>query len=106
MSTQIIKQHDTARKFAATLTIDGSPVVLTGATISFIFRNTKTGTVVKRNGTIVSPTGGTVEYQLVAGDVSVAGTFQVEIEVVFADAKILTFPDDDYVNLTILGDLG
>ena len=106
MASITIKQHDTARKIADTLLAGGVAISLTGATVSFVLRNTVSGVVWKRTATVTDAAAGKVEYQLVAEDTAAAAMFDVEWEIVFSGSLPLTVPDDSYHTLIVMADLG
>lgn len=90
------RQGDTAQPLTAALTLNGSAADLTGATVMLhmVDSSKPPNTIINSAMTIVSPaTAGNVSYAWQAADVSVAGTFQIEIEVVYSDATRLRFPD-------------
>jgi len=106
-----IKQHDTKGKFTDVLKIDGEPVDLTAATVSFMMK--KTGFAFKVPAVITFPDDqgdvtkrGAVEYQPVPENVATKGKFKQEWEAVFNDGSILTFPNNGYNTVNILEDLG
>jgi len=107
MATLTIKRNDLARQIEDALKLDGAAIDLTGASVSIVLRNRTTETVIKRAATILSPaTAGLVEYQFVSGDTVVAGSYDLEWEIVFPDTRHLTVPDNSYHTLNILADLG
>lgn len=98
------RQNDTAPPLTATLTgADGSPQVLTGATVRFSMRpaHSLTPVISRASCAIVDAAAGTVRYAWQAGDTAVAGRFLAEFEVTFADSTVLTFPNDSTLALTI-----
>jgi hypothetical protein len=100
-----LKQHDTARPLTDTLTLGGTPINLTGAAVSLIFKNRRTLKSIKRAAVIVSAPAGTVKYQPVAEDVADQVEFDLEWEIVFADSTQLTVPTSGYTRLRINSDL-
>ncbi len=102
----IIKQGDTSGKFTDILKVNGVPVNLTGATVSFVMRAVGR-IVVSQAAVITNPPGtnGAVEYQPVTNDVAFAGEFKQQWKAVFSDGKILTFPNNTYNKITILPNL-
>lgn len=108
MATTIItKQHDTKITFKDTPTIDGTPVLptdLAGATLSFLLK-TMDGAIAIKKAAVINPDG-TFSYDPVPADVAQIGKFQQEWEVVFANGKILTFPNNEYNIVKIIADLG
>lgn len=106
-SYHYLKVGDTSRKFQDTLTLGGSPVDLTGATVRFRMKSFNGVKSVDQAATIVSAAAGTVEYQPVAGDVDTVAGYKVEWAVTFPDSSVLTVPagrspDNDYIYLRIL----
>src|SRR4029453_17012526 len=101
-----IKQHVTSRLFTDTLVLDGNPINLSGATVSLLFHSNQTLETTRRTATIGSPATGAVSYHPVAADVAYPGTFNLEWEIVFPDAKQLTVPSSDYIQLKVNPDLG
>jgi hypothetical protein len=92
-----IKQGDTLPTLTATLVgADGvTPQVLTGATVRLSLRAKDQTLVLNRVPcTIVNAAAGQVSYAWQPTDTAVARTLTGEFEVTFADASILTFPND------------
>jgi hypothetical protein len=92
---------------------DGSVQQLTGAHVRFIMypsinhtRKAESGTPIIGVATIVDVDAGTVEYEPTSQDTATAGLYFGEFEVVTAAGKRVTFPNDGYVEVTILDDLG
>jgi len=114
-NTMTSKQHDTKITFKDSPTIDGVPMLaadLAGCTLSWLIKNGD-GTVALKRAATISPTGGgpsgtdpLFSYDPVPADVAVIGKYEQEWEVVFPNAKILTFPNDGYNILKIIADLG
>jgi hypothetical protein len=51
-------------------------------------------------------TSGVVVYTPVAGDTAVIGQFQAEVEITWSDGGVETYPNDGYITLNIVADLG
>lgn len=85
-----------------------TPHDLTGATVVFILRNQKTGALKVNRGScsIVDATLGQVRYTWQTTDLNIAGVYNGEFEVTFATGKPLSFPQEDYIEITIEKDLG
>ena len=94
-----MKRGDTAPNLRAQLVRGGVPVDLTGATVKFCLLGTK------RDCTIINATNGEVEYSWQVGDTESTGTLQAEFEVTYSDGKIETFPNDDFIQIVVLGDI-
>ena len=105
-----MKAGDTAPVVRATLLDEnGDPVDLTGASVKFVMATTTTPKIVKVEADCVleSAPAGVVAYEWAEGDTATAaGEYVAEFEVVFADAKVQTFPTDGYIDVTIVDDLG
>lgn len=102
-----IKAGDTRPSLVATLrNPDGSSPDLTGATVALVYRRQDCpGAPVERAMTVVSALGARVQYDWVAADTATAGRYRAEIEVTFADANVTTYPNGDYIRLTIYDEL-
>jgi hypothetical protein len=105
--TFYIKRNDTSPSMLATLQdADGNAVNVTGATIRFHLRAIGSDAVtVDSAAVIVTPFEGIVRYDWDAADTDVAGSYQAEFEVTYADASIETFPNDGYIRVNITGDI-
>lgn len=104
MPTFAIKRNDRLPLLRVNLTrSDGSIPDLTGATVRF-----KMGSPVPINGIadIVNAVGGVVEYPWAGADTASAGNFRGEFEVTYGSGKLETFPNDGYLVIQILEDLG
>lgn len=102
-----LKRGDELPTIQASLSTGGAPVNLTGATVvRFIMAPKAGGTVkVKSPAVIVSATDGIVRYDWKTADTDVAGEFQAEWEVTWADGKSQTFPTGSYHSIAVLADL-
>jgi hypothetical protein len=104
-----IKQNDTVPDINASLVeADLSPIDLTSASsVYFIMR--ASGTVgdpkVKDTCTITDAVNGQVQYLWQTGDTDTAGTFDVEFEIHWG-TEIQTVPNDTYITIKIVPDLG
>jgi hypothetical protein len=97
-----IKQGDTSPALVASLTTgSGQPVSLAGATVLFHIRGTRSSTAKTAPATVVDAANGRVRYEWTADDTAVAGDFECEFEVTYSDGSIETFPNDDYIEVTI-----
>jgi hypothetical protein len=101
-----LKQHDRKPSIAATLTLDGVAVNLTGASVKFIM-STAPGATPKVNATatIVSAVNGQVRYDWLAINTDTAGLYDAEWEVTYSDTTKQTFPTTTYLVIDIYPDL-
>lgn len=103
-----IKQNDTAPALVTVLQDSrGRPRVLTGATVVLNMR-LQSDKVVKITGasvTITDASLGIVSYSFTAANTDTAGVYELEIQVTYSDSTIETFPNNDYVIVTILDDI-
>ena len=107
MANFSLKQNDTWPALNATLSDVNGPINLTTATtVKIIIKPTGGGSAITGTCTIVSAAAGTVRYSWVSGDTALAGTYQGEFEITWADGKIGTVPNEGYFSLEILADLG
>jgi hypothetical protein len=63
---------------------------ITGSTLALHIRRGD-GTSLTKVGSIVSGPAGTWSYRWIAGDLTVAGAYRVEVQVTFSDGGIQTF---------------
>jgi transcriptional/translational regulatory protein YebC/TACO1 len=100
-----LKKNDTKDNIKATLSNESGPVELTGATVRFLM--SKRGTIkVDRQAQIQDAVNGVVWMVFEQGDTNETGLFQAEFEVTFPDARIETFPNDSFILIDIINDLG
>jgi hypothetical protein len=108
-----IKRNDTkARVFR--LTGGGTSkggADLRNATVRFLMKpdpnaGPANGPTVNRAVTVLDAPTGKVEYAPDVADVAVAGLYRAEFESVWQDGTRLTFPENDYITVVILPDLG
>jgi transcriptional/translational regulatory protein YebC/TACO1 len=103
--TVTIKRNDTKDNIKATLSNESGPIDLTGATVRFLM--SQRGTVkVDRPAQIQDAVNGIVWMVFDQGDTDQSGSFQAEFEVTFSDARIETFPNDSFILINIINDLG
>ena len=104
----VIKQNDTAPKLVVVLQDSrGRPRVLTGATV-VIHMRLQSDLTVKITGasvTIDDDSLGIVSYGFSAANTDTAGVYQAEIQVTYSDSTVETFPNNDYIIITILDDI-
>ena len=97
-----IKQGDTRPIIQATVT---TPVVLTNATVRFLMRlradkSSKVAAAAVVTGAL------TMEYRWDAADTNTAGIYEAEFEVTFPSGLIETYPNGEYIRVTILEESG
>lgn len=102
-----VKQSDTLPLLQATLKDANGIIILTGATVKLKVRSVF-DSVLKVNAacTIVNALLGTVSYQWLTADCDTAGEFYMEFEIVFNDGREVTCPNDGYLLLEVVAELG
>lgn len=102
-----IKRGDRLPTLARTLKFtDGSVIDLSGCTVRWKMREKVGGTVmVDAAATIVSASEGKVEYAWALIDTDTVGHFVGEWQVTYPDAKVLTVPTMNFVNVHVVESL-
>ena len=102
-----IKTNDTSPKLAVTLEdANGNGIGLAGATARFHMKAFgATSLKIDSPVTVTDSVKGIVESSWVVGDTATAGTYYGEIEVVYGDATVETFPNNGYFTIIIREDL-
>ena len=98
----VIKEVDTKHVFSIGLSYDEGTPDLTGATATLFIASEK-GMVVEKPMTITE--NGIVTFSFADGDINGAGTYDVEVVVLYADGKRETFPDTTYLKLKVMQNL-
>ena len=103
----VLKRGDTRTAIKATLkNPTGIAVDLTNASVKFIMADPYGTVKINRTAEIQDAPTGIVWFVFEPPETSVAGTYQAEFEVTFGDGRIDTYPNDDYLNVGIISDLG
>jgi hypothetical protein len=107
METFYIKRGDTSP--AIRYALDPASVVLTGATVRFQMRARRSrggATLIDAPAVVVTATGTpTVEYQWQTGEIANAGIFEAEFRVTYADGRVETFPNDEFISVKVSEDV-
>lgn len=107
MSKVTWKRNDTRTAVKATLIGgDGSPVDLAGASVRFLVTDFRGTSIIARQVDIVSAVEGKVLFVPEAPETGQAGTYRGEFEATFDDGRLETYPNDGYISIEILPDLG
>lgn len=97
-----IKRGDTLPELVRTLNDANGPVDLTGASVRFLMSHATTGAIViDAPADITIAASGEVSYVWQDGETDAEGTYNAEFEATFQDGRILTFPNDGYMRVTI-----
>lgn len=93
------KKGDTAPRFEANITDDGSDLSLVGAQSVKLLMRRRNGTTYKvaADMTVVDAASGSVAYQWLPADVDTAAQYEITIRVVFLDGQTRTFPSIGYI---------
>jgi hypothetical protein len=103
--TITIKRNDTRDAIKATLSNESGPVNLDGATVRFLMSRRGVNKI-DRQSQIQDAAAGIVWVTFEIGDTDETGLFQAEFEVTFSDGRIETFPNDGFILIDIINDLG
>ena len=102
-----IKRGDTRHALKAVLKdASGTPVDLTDCSVSFHMAPLNRPAVISRAVHIEDAGNGEVWMVWAPGETDIAGIFRAEFEVVYQDGRRETFPNDGYISIQILDDLG
>jgi len=102
-----IKQNDTAPYLLVTLKDGNENIIdLTAATAVFKMRAVGQTTVKTDAAAIIhNADGGQVRYEWVAADTDTIGSYEAEFQITFVDGKIETFPNSDFIRITVTDDI-
>jgi hypothetical protein len=98
------KTGDTYPPLVGNVQNAGIPVDLTGAEQVLVYIRRPDGSVLVK----IPALGGTIgawSANWYLDDLSIAGTYNVEVEVTWAQGAIQTFPGDSYANFTVTQEL-
>ncbi|MGS0745553.1 BppU family phage baseplate upper protein [Syntrophomonas erecta subsp. sporosyntropha] len=102
-----IKRGDTRHAIKAVLKdASGAPVDLTGCSVNFHMAPLNRPAVISRAAHIQDAVTGGVWFVWASGETDTAGIYRAEFEVVYRDGRRETFPNDGYISIQILDDLG
>ena len=102
MAVVYVKKGDRYPLLAATLQLeDGTAIDLTSGSVKFRMSNQHGQNLVNTTATVVSAAAGTVRYDWAAGDTDVVGKFRGEFEATLASGRIVTVPNDSYIDIRI-----
>lgn len=102
-----IKQGDTRTAIKATLIgPNNKPVDLTGATVRFLMADQAYTPFLSRPAIITCEAEGQVLVVFQPGDTDNVGLYKAEFKTIFSDGRIETYPNDKYVVIKIIPDLG
>lgn len=101
-----LKRGDTRHAIRAILKDgSGSPVDLTGCTVTFHMAPLGRPPTISRAVDIHDTAGGEVWVVWSPGETDVTGVYRAEFQVVYGDGRRETFPNDGYISIQILSDL-
>lgn len=87
-STLKLVAGNTAPAWQITCERDSVPINLTGCTVSVIIANGPTVTQTAGTCAVINTTNGIVQYQPVATDCPTAGTYKVDVRIVYSDSTV------------------
>lgn len=94
MAAYWIALGDTLPTLNATLLAGGEAYDLTGCTVQLRYRKRGSTTTLTKSATVVDATAGTVQYAWQSGDLTEAGTYEVQWRVTDG-SDTYTFPNGD-----------
>lgn len=103
-----IKQGDLEPAIEANLQYaDGTPVDVTGKTVTFKWRNRDDDAAAIQTGTatVVDGPTGHVKYDWQTGETDTPGPFYAEWDVVISGARTLTFPNNGFLEFLVVPEL-
>lgn len=108
MADLILKRNDTRPTLSVPLTegASGTPINLTTATSVKLMMKTQSGSLITRPATITSAAGGVVSVTFQSADTATSGEYSAEFEITWNDGGKETIPNDGWLTITILDDLG
>lgn len=110
MATSLtVKQGDTFPPVDLTVyDPNGVPLNLpVGTSVRFHMGKTlRGGASLIRTGQLIDGPTGRISYQWQAGDTGVAGGFLAEFQLTLPDGRVLTVPNDDWIEILIVKQLG
>jgi hypothetical protein len=102
-----IKRGDTRNAIKAILKdSSGNPVNLENCHVKFHMAPLNRPAVISRAAHIENAAAGEVWVVWAPGETDVAGIYRAEFEVTYDDGRRETFPNDGYISIQILNDLG
>tara|TARA_B100000073_G_C23581603_1_gene512462 strand:- start:314 stop:667 length:354 start_codon:yes stop_codon:yes gene_type:complete len=103
-----LKRNDSLPDLEVTLQdSSGTALSLTGATVKFSMKNDVDNTIKidKTACTLISGVTGGVKYNFTSANTNVAGTYQAEFQIEYANSDVLTVPTQGAVSVVILEDV-
>lgn len=84
----------------------GTPVDLTDCSVGFHMAPLSRPAVISRAAHVEDAAAGEVWFVWAPGETDTAGVYRAEFEVVYKDGRRETFPNNGYISIQILEDLG
>jgi hypothetical protein len=111
MADITVKRGDTRPVLTFTLnqTVSGTATAInltTASTVTLLLKDTAGATTGGGVCTIASAASGRVTYTLKTSDTNTVRTWNGEFEIIWADAGIETVPNEGYVTIAVVSDLG
>lgn len=103
-----IKQNDTSPSLSVQL-LDGANQIidLSGASAKFFMKIAGSTTIaVNAAAVITNASQGKVEYEWSAGDTATAANYQGEFQITFINGTVETFPNNKYITIRVLPEIG
>lgn len=102
-----IKQGDTYPPLRAYLQMgNGAAINLDGASVRLLLVDADNNPKLSQAMSVMNAAEGLVSYSWGATDTSTPGEYKMEFEITLNDGKIVTVPNDGYITLNIVSELG
>jgi hypothetical protein len=103
--TFVIKRGNTSPAIERTLSDFAGPVNLLGATVRFRMANSEFVRVIDAEAEVTDAGAGRVVYEWQAEDTAEAGIYWGEFVATYADNTEETFPNAEYIKITVTKDI-
>lgn len=102
----ILKRNNTSIGLSFKLMDSSSkPIILDNCTVNFKLADMNNNLLVKRDATIVDINAGLINFFFYPSELNIYGQMQGEIELIYFDGNVETFPKSGTIPIMIMADL-